>query len=126
MKKVVLGSLVFTSVVFAGVFDKPFPICSSIKSYMAYEMAVAIKKQCDPYGVAMTIKDLHKTFLPMMTDEYASVSECNTACMLLQSTNGTNMGDCVQNTLTAPFVNSAINAGNYNDSTCKEMRSRIK
>ncbi len=81
---------------------------------MAYEMAVATKKQCDSYGVVMTIKDLHKTFLPMMTDKYASVSECNTACILLQATNGTNMGDCVQNNITAPFVNSAINAGNYN------------
>lgn len=108
------------------VFDKPFPICSSIKSYMAYEMAIAIKQKCDPHGVVMTVKDLHKIFLPMMTDEYASVGECNKACLLLHATNNTNMDDCVKNNLTAPFVKAAINAGTYNSATCKEMRSKIK
>jgi len=92
---------------------------------MAYEMAVAVKKQCDPHGVIMATKDLHKTFLPMMTDEYASVWECRRDCLLLQATGGIKMGDCVKNNLTSPFVNSAINAGTYNNSTCKEMRERL-
>ncbi|CAK8720364.1 MAG: hypothetical protein CDV28_1534 [Candidatus Electronema aureum] len=43
----------------AGLFDKPFPICENIKSYMAFEMATSVKSRCDNTGVAMEIKELH-------------------------------------------------------------------
>lgn len=93
-----------------GLFDKPLPICTNIKSYIAYEMAVVVKQKCDPHDITMSLKDLHQAYLPMMTDEYASVRECRTACALLQATSGIEMNDCVKNDLTRSFVNGAINA----------------
>jgi hypothetical protein len=108
----------------AGLFDTPLPICTNFKSYQAYEMAKAIKSQCDQQGVVMTIEDLHKTFLSMMTDEYASVSECNKVCGLLNSTSGISMGDCVKNNLVSRFVNGALTSGEFNKSTCSNIRDR--
>jgi hypothetical protein len=108
------------------VLAQPLPICTNIKSYQAYEMAKAVKDRCDPQGVSMIVEELQKTFLPMLTDEYASVSECNTACMLIGVTNGTSMGDCVKNSLVGPFVDEMMSSGEYNRTTCEDMESRIQ
>lgn len=127
LKKGFLVVLLLSSFTHAGgLLDKPFPICTNIKSYMAYEMATVVKQRCDPNGVVMSVKDLHKIFLPMMTDEYASVGDCNKDCFLLQATDNINMGDCVKSNLIKPFVNTAMNSGSYNKKTCIDMQSRIK
>jgi hypothetical protein len=106
-------------------FDTPLPICSNIKSYQSYELAKAVKSSCDQQGVPMTLKDLYKMFLPMMTDEFASVSECNTDCWLLDSTSGISMAECVKNNLVGNVVRSFMSSAVFNKGTCEETRSRI-
>jgi hypothetical protein len=129
LTKIIGGILFFISFVLitqaSAKSSQPLPICTSIKSFQAYEMAKAVKDRCDPQGVSMSVDDLQRTFLPMLTDEFASVSGCNADCMLLGVTNGTSIEDCVKNSIVGPFVEAMMSSGEYNRATCEDMKSRI-
>lgn len=128
MWQVMFATKVIVSIALVGTFSfaKPIPICTNIKSYQAYEVAVAVKNRCDSNGIKMSIKDLHKTFLPMMTDEFASVSDCNKDCFLLGTTNGISMKNCIEKNIVGNFVSSMMSSGTYNKQTCLNMKSRIR
>lgn len=106
-------------------FDKPFPICSSIKSYLAYEMSVAVKERCDEAGVVMKIKNLHNFFNSKLSSKEASPTECRVSCAILNTTEGMSMGDCVENIKVAPFVDSMMQNGTFNANTCRDVRNRM-
>ncbi len=101
--------------------SKPSATCTNIKSYQAYKMAKAIKGKCDVYNIIMSISDLHKTFLPMMTDEFALPERCNMECR----NSSQNQKDCVEKR-TTKWVEEAVNSGIYNKVNCLDMKSRIK
>ncbi|MCI5226126.1 MAG: hypothetical protein D3918_05560 [Candidatus Electrothrix sp. AX2] len=106
--------LLSVKVSFAGFFDKPFPVCGQIKSYLAYEIAVAVKGRCDPVGVIMEVKDLHTFFNSALTSKEASPGRCRAACLLLDTTQGLSMEDCVNNHFVRPFVDTMMEEGIYN------------
>jgi hypothetical protein len=106
-------------------FEKPLPTCASIKSYLAYEISLAVKSRCDQVGVVMEVKSLHKAFDSMLSENEASPSECRAACLLIDVAEGRDMADCVKNVHVAPFVNSMMLGGVYNKASCKGMQSDL-
>jgi len=108
-----------------GFFDKPFPVCSSIKSYLAYEMSVSVKERCDEARVVMEIKNLHNYFNSILSSKEASPTECRVSCAILNTTDGMSMGDCVKNIKVAPFVDSMMQNGTFNTNTCRDVRNRM-
>jgi hypothetical protein len=126
MKLVLILLLVFSfNANSAKLFEKPFPTCANIKSYLAYEISLAVKSRCDQVGVVMDVKSLHKAFDSMLSENEASPSECRTACLLIDVTEGRDMADCVKNVHVDPFVNSMMSGGVYNEASCKGMQSDL-
>lgn len=103
---------------------KPLPICPNIKSYMAYEMAVAVKERCDQNEVQMRVGDLHRTFESMLSEKEVSPSECNAVCLVVSGK--MSIDECIKTVLVSPFVDSMMLNGTYNKDTCEKMRARLK
>lgn len=119
-------TLIFSSAqAVAGPLTKPPPTCETVQSYLAYEIAVAIKGRCDPTGVKMKIPDVHRWFNKTLTEDEISPETCRTSCAKLRSTEGMGLAQCVKQVHVAPFVQGMMNNGAYNATTCNDMKSRL-
>lgn len=123
MKAIIISVLLISFQTHAGLFDKPLPICSNIKSYLAYELSISVKGKCDAYIVINNNK-LQKTFEGMLTNNEVSPGECRATCALLEASNVISMDSCIKNNIVKPFVTAFLGNGNFNDATCNEMNKR--
>lgn len=114
-----------TSPVHADTLSRPLPICKNIKSYLAYEISSAIKERCDSEGVSMPMKSLHKTFTMTLDDE-VSPSSCLAICLVLDTTQGTSMADCIRDSQVTPFINGMMGNATFNQDTCQQMKARLE
>lgn len=85
-------------------FKKPFPVCSNIQSYMAYEISAMVNERCDAKGVSIKIKNLHNYFNSLLSTNEASPFECSLTCLTIALTNDMNLKDCVNNLIVEPFT----------------------
>lgn len=92
---------------------------------MAYETAAAVKPRCDAVGVVISMNKWKAAFHSMLTEEFASKSECTRDCLLLSATNGTDMAGCVRNSLTKPFVDTIVGSGRFSKETCIDFKKRF-
>lgn len=105
--------------------SKPFPTCPNIRSFMAHETATAVKSRCDTAGVNISMKKWKAAFESMLTEEFASPTECARDCLLLNATAGKDMASCVEENMTKPFVDGIVNSGKFDKTTCLDFKRRF-